>query len=282
MNPFLLQILAALLFAFTMVFDKRNLRVFKLNPSAYTFMVFIWLVIFSGLIASQTHEVDWSLMTQQGYYFGFVALILLAFLWNKLFYYYEQHERMEDFEVINLTVPAMTALIASAVYPEERNLITYLAVIVSLLALAFARLEKKHWQANKYSGLILVMILAMAVETVLRKFMLDVFDPATLYFYRVTLVTILLFIFYRPKELPKKLKPWLAAGLSSAFGTVAMIIMFYGYQDLGVVLTTLIFLINPVAVYWLDIIILRERLKTRNIVASIVILAAVTAVAIFS
>ncbi|MDO8471799.1 MAG: DMT family transporter [bacterium] len=282
MNPFLLQIIAALLFAVTMVLDKRNLRRYKLAPPDYTFMVFIWLVVFSGIVTTFTHHVDLVKLAEARYYYGFVVLVLLAFLWNKLYYYFELHERMEDFEVINLTVPAATAVMAGIVFPEERNIIAYLAVGVSLVTLAVVRLQKKNWQFNTYAWLILVMILAMAAETVMRKYMLAVFDPATLYFYRVTGVTILLYLFNRPKNLPTKWQPWLATGLASALGTAAMIMMFYGYAAIGVILTTMIFLLNPLAVYWLDSLILHERLKLKNMVASVVILAAITITAVLS
>lgn len=282
MNPFLLQVIAALLFAATMVLDKRNLRLYKLAPPDYTLMVFVWLVVFSGIVTTFTHHINLNLLAEARYYYGFVVLVLLAFLWNKLYYYFELHERLEDFEVINLTVPAATAVMAGIVFPDERNIVAYLAVGVSLITLAVVRLQKKHWQFNTYAWLIMVMILAMAAETVMRKYMLAVFDPATLYFYRVTGVTILLYLFNRPKNLPNRWQPWLAAGLASALGTAAMIMMFYGYAAIGVILTTMIFLLNPLAVYFLDSLILHERIQLKNIIASAVILAAITVTAVLS
>jgi len=126
------------------------------------------------------------------------------------------------------------------------------------------------------------MVVVMAAETVLRKVLLDVFDPATLYFFRVLFVWFLLYLFYRPCRLPRDLKVWGHTAISNIFGVTAMIIMFYGYIEIGVILTTMVFLLNPILVYILDSFVLKEKIRMKNIYASLVILAAITLVAILS
>jgi len=281
-NPFLLQIIATILFAFALVKDKSNIERFKIHPREYTFVVFTWLTFFAFIAMLFTRQVDWLKLAQPQYYFGLILLIVLAFGWNKLFYYFEDREQMQDFEVVNLTVPAMTALLGGIVYPEERSLLTFVAVVVSFGALMAARAKKHHFKVNRYTGTLLFMVFVMAAETVLRKFMLDVFDPATLYFVRVLFVWALLYIFYRPRKLTTDWQVWGHAAISNIFGVTAMIIMFYGYQEIGVILTTMVFLLNPILVYLLSARYLQERIRMKNIYASLVILAAIILVAILN
>lgn len=281
MNPFVVQLIASLFFAIAMVKDKSNLRRFKIEPRDYTFMIFVGLTFFAGIVTLFTLHIDVYKLAEPKYYFGLIALIFLAFLWNKLFYYFENKEQLQDFEVMNLVVPAVTAAFAGLIFIEERSTLVTLAVLVSLATLYASQLSHHHVKFNAYSKLILVMIFAMAAESILRKELLVVFDPASLYFVRTLLVTVLLYMFYRPNKIAYSLQVWGHSLVSSSLGAVAMIMMFYGYRDLGIVLTTLVFVSSPLMVYFLDATVLGERIKSRNIIASVIILTAITIAAIY-
>jgi len=281
MNPFVLQFLAALLFAMAMVKDKQNLRRFKLPPADYTFMVFVWLVVVAAVVTPFTFNVSLAALAEPRYYGALIALILLAYLWNKLFYYFEKAEQLQDFEVMNLVVPAVTALFGGILFVDERNELAFLALMLSLLALYASRLKKRHWQFSAYSWLVLIMIFSMAAESVLRKYVLEIADPASLYLVRTLMVTIMLYLFYRPAKLNYSWKAWGNALVSSIIGGAAMILMFAGYQQIGIVLTTLVFVTSPMMVYFLDAAVLREKIATRNIVASGIILIAIVLAAVY-
>lgn len=274
MSDVLLQVVGALLFGAAMVWDKYNLRRYSFTPPTYTAMMFVCLSVFSGVVALFTFDVQFE---QVGLYQWvlFVAVVLLAFLWNKLYYYFQKREELQDFEVMNLVVPAATALLAGIIYIEERNTVTFMAVAVSLLTLFAVRLDVHHTRFNAYSRLVVVMIFAMAGEAVLRKTLLYIVDPATLYFFRTVVVTALLLLFYRSEALPRRFDQWRAVVGPAILGGSGMIIMFYGYTHIGLVMTTLVFALSPLIVYFLDSLILRERIQSKNIIAAVVIVVAI-------
>lgn len=280
MQDVLIQVVGAFLFALAMVWDKLNLRRYKFAPETYTSMMFICLTLFAGVVSLFTFNVRWE-RVGAGQWLAFAGVVGLAFVWNKLYYYFQKREELQDFEVMNLVVPAVTALMAELVFPEERHLITILAVAVALLTLFVTRLEVHHTKFNAYSKLIIVMIFAMAAEAVLRKVVLEVVDPATLYFFRTLGVTALLALFYRPKSLPTSSEQWRAAAGPAIIGGSAMILMFYGYSHIGLVMTTLVFALSPMIVYYLDRLVLRERIHPKNIIATVVILGAIMVAGIY-
>lgn len=280
MRAIVLQVVGAFLFGAAMVWDKYNLRRFKFAPSTYTSMVFLCLTLFSGVVAAFTFDVRWGAV-HAVHWIAFVAVVVLAFTWNKLYYFFQKREELQDFEVMNLVVPAATALLAGVFYVEERSAVVLAAVCVALLALFLTRLDVHHTRFNGYSRLIIVMIFAMAAEAVMRKEVLHVVDPATLYFVRTTLVTLLLFIFYRPTAMPRAWRQWGAALGSAMLGGSGLIIMFYGYTQIGLVMTTLVFALSPVIVYYLDVLVLRERIHPKNIIATAVIVAAIVLATIY-
>ena len=55
------------------------------------------------------------------------------------------------------------------------------------------------------------------------------------------------------------------------------VILYYGYQTLGVVFTTIIFILAPVLIYIFAAIFLKEKITKRQIISSFVIVACVVA-----
>lgn len=280
MSDVLIQVVGAFLFALAMVWDKYNLRKYQFAPETYTSMMFICLTAFAGVVSAVTFNVQWGAVGV-GRWVAFAGVVGLAFLWNKLYYYFQKREELQDFEVMNLVVPAVTALLAGLVFSEERQVITLAAVSVALFTLFIARIEMHHTKFNAYSKLIIVMIMAMAAEAVLRKVVLEVMDPATLYFLRTLLVTGLLLIFYRPASLPRSVAKWGAALGPAVIGGSAMILMFYGYSHIGLVMTTLVFALSPMIVYYLDALVLHERIHPKNIYATVIIIAAIVVAGVY-
>jgi|GEM_PF-4536889 len=280
MSDVLIQVVGAFFFALAMVWDKYNLRKYQFAPKTYTSMMFICLTVFAGIVSLFTFDVRLQ-SVNAGVWMAFIGVVLFAFLWNKLYYYFQKREELQDFEVMNLVVPAVTALLAGLVFAEERHVITLVAVGVALITLFITRVETHHTKFNAYSKLIVVMILAMAAEAVLRKVALTLMDPATLYFLRTLCVTILLWLFYRPDSLPRSPDQWRAAAGPAIIGGSAMILMFYGYTQIGLVMTTLVFALSPMMVYYLDALVLRERIHPKNIYATVVIVASIVVAGIY-
>jgi drug/metabolite transporter (DMT)-like permease len=82
--------------------------------------------------------------------------------------------------------------------------------------------------------------------------------------------------YYRPRFRQISAPHWGIIILSGAIGALLMVTRFYAFESLGIIHTTIIAVLAPIIVFLASWEILHERIKTRVLFASIVILIAVT------
>jgi len=63
---------------------------------------------------------------------------------------------------------------------------------------------------------------------------------------------------------------------------VYRVIMYYGYQTIGIVFTTMLLILAPIVIYIFAAIFLKEKIKLRQIIASIIIVACVVSAIIIN
>ena len=98
-----------------------------------------------------------------------------------------------------------------------------------------------------------------AIENNLVKSLLDYYSPVAMYSIRVGLVTLILFLLIRPqisKVTTKEIKHLTLVGF---LWVVIMIFVYYGYQTVGIVYTTLILMLAPVLIVMGSFIFLKEK-----------------------
>jgi drug/metabolite transporter (DMT)-like permease len=124
------------------------------------------------------------------------------------------------------------------------------------------------------------------LEAVLVKELLFLYSPLALYMVRTLGIFIVLFIWYLFLAPYIKGEPrltfsnWQAKNYKLCFviallAVLQMVFTYYGYKHFGVVFTTIVLTLGPILTYIADVIILKERLKKRIVLAAIVILACV-------
>jgi drug/metabolite transporter (DMT)-like permease len=171
--------------------------------------------------------------------------------------------------------PLLTILLASIFLANERNFAVVVAAIIAGVALIVSRINHEHLEFNNASiGLIFAVVL-MSVELILIDLLLPVLSPVALYAVRTGLIAIFFFIYYRPRLRAIADHHYGLIAATSALGVAQMVSKFYGFQEFGVVYTSLILVLAPVIVYIVSTFWLHERLKPRTLACSIVILACV-------
>jgi drug/metabolite transporter (DMT)-like permease len=209
---------------------------------------------------------------------GILALVVFfAVLANKFAYYALEWEKVSELEPIKLMQPFFIILFAFVIYSAERQIKigVLIAATIAALALIFSHIKKHHFRFNKYLVAGMLGSLFFALELVISRSILEYYNPLTFYFVRSSFVAIFAWTVLKPdlSKIPKK--SWWHIIIIGCIWVVYRVLIYFGYTTYGVIFTTLLFILAPVFVYILASIYLKEKLTWRNIIATIIIVAAV-------
>lgn len=205
----------------------------------------------------------------------FIGMILAAVIWNVFYYRGVQAEKVHDFELIMMSQPLFTILLASMFLKNEQNWHLLLAAVVASFALILANIKKEHFVFSTATiGLVLAVIL-MSVELILIDLLLNVLSPVILYAMRTGLISIFFLLYYRPhlKLVSRENLWWIF--LTAALGTFQMIAKFYGFAEFGVIYTSLILILAPTLTYIISTLFLHEKLKIQQVAYGLVIVGCI-------
>lgn len=207
----------------------------------------------------------------------FSAMVVLAFGFNSLYFYSLSKADVCDVEQIDMTRPLFTVLLAAAIFPSERNGIAIILTVIAASALIFSRLEKHHLKPSKTTLAMFGYVFLVAIETQIVKVLLEVFNPISFYLLRVGLLSILFYFFLKPNVKELKKKEIGQFFLMSFVIAIEFLSRFFAIQTIGIVKTSLLFLLAPVIVLIFSKIFLKEKLTLKKIIADAIIVSCVAA-----
>lgn len=264
-------VIASLGYAGGVVADKFVLSKYKVPVMRFLPLQFIWLAIITGIFLSRWGGLDVSKVLHWQYILLFVLMILTAVCWNVLYSQGIQKEDLHEFELIMLLSPLMTIVFATIFLPAERNWGIFIPGLIATGALLATRFRSHHVRIGRVAWRTMVAMILMSFESILIKELLGAFSPVTLYFIRTTVIAIIFLIMFRPKLLLMHRNAFALAILSAMFGVVQMVLKFYGFQNLGVIETTMILVLGPFLVYVASSAFFKERLYKRDVFAAMVV-----------
>lgn len=234
----------------------------------------MFLALLTGVLVPYLGNVSIDFF-QLKYILFFIAMLVVAITWNFFYYKGAQKEKVQEFELIIMFQPLMTILLAAIFVERNVNVHLFIASILASIALILAHLKKMHFQLSEYSWGLIIASFFISVEIIFQKILLEVFSPASLYFWRTAIIFIFFYIYYRPHlKQVSNTNVWLIF-LTSALGVGQMITKFYGFDKYGVIYTSLILILSPILVYMLSTILLHEKLKARMVISLLVILGCI-------
>lgn len=251
------------------ILTRRQVALHIYIPALFLFL-FLWTAIlfpFLGDISSKIFEPYYLII--------FVLMLVSAVIWNIFYYRGVQAEKVHEFELIVMFQPLLTILLATIFLKGEQNLHLEIAAFVAAIFLIIAHIKKRHFEFSPNSAGLFLAVVLMSIELIFIKILLDVLSPVALYSLRTGIIFIFFILYYRPhlgKVANQNLLLILATGL---LGTIQMVAKFYGFEQFGVVYTSLILILSPILVYIVSTIFLHERLKLRTVVSAIVILGCI-------
>ncbi|MEK7170747.1 MAG: DMT family transporter [Patescibacteria group bacterium] len=244
------------------------LRIFI--PVVFTFL-FAFTIIFTPLFGFA----DWQTALLPNNLFLTLLMIVIAISWNVLTYQSLQRESVHQHEVILMTGPIVTILLAALFFQEEFNLTIFALGLIASLAMLIARTERHHFKISKIAYNLFLAVVLMSIENIIIRELLYSYSPISLYAIRTFFLAGFFWLYYRPKLSEVRGSPLWLLGASGAVGAVSMIARFYAFGSFGVIFTTLISTLAPIIVFVGSWEILHERIRLRVIVASLVILVCV-------
>lgn len=268
-------LIAALAFTANVLLDKYILSKRRVHLKNYIPVLFAFLFFFSLLTLPWLGGYNEILAANRTYIFYMVLMVLLAIIWNIFYYQGIQKEKMVEFQLIVTLAPLTTIFLATFFFPEEFSLPVFIAAAIGGLALLLSHLKKHHFEFDKYAIHLVLAVILMAMEVMVQRELLLVYSPATLYAIRTGIMVLFFTIYYRPQIHEIADYDFRFVVASAALGTLFSIARFTGFQQVGVTFTTLLLLITPVLVAWIDAKMYNSRVQRRTIIAFIVIVACV-------
>jgi len=213
----------------------------------------------------------------------FFAVVIIAIFANLFTFYALKREDITELEPIRLMHPLFVILITLVfsffipLYEAERNYSILALALVASIALVLPHFKKNHFNFNKYliSGTIGSFLFAL--EMVLTRAVLEYYSVLTYYFLRCLFIFIIAAIVLHPKITSIQNKTKFMIFLIGILAVIYRFTVYYGYLTLGIVFTTIIFLLAPVLIYIFAAIFLKEKLRWKNIVSAAIIITCVAA-----
>lgn len=251
--------------------DKYNFLRNKVSPQQYNVGTFLFLTLFSA-VSLVWFWGDNNLVVAGWWWL--TAVIIVATAWNIGYARALSRENLEEFESFILFTPLLTTILAW-VFLGEQNEKVFIASIIASIAFIFAHLKKNHLVLHKQQKYLAGVVLLMSLEYILNKQALLYFSPALLYTLRTLVVFLVFTTIYRRSVKTIPHKSWILFAFSGAMGALYKIAQFAGFNNYGVIYTTLVLMLAPFVILLFDKVWLKEKLHWRQIASIVVIIGAI-------
>ncbi len=274
-------LISALGNAFEVILSKRVLDHYKMPARAFFTLgsTLIFFVMCTLLFVTKGVSIG---TLSIYHYLLFGGVIIVGFFYNYLYYYALKRGALCDVEPLAMMYPLVTMLIAIVFYPDERNLYIVIPALVAATTLIASRIRPHHLKMKKATTAMLGFVILIAIEANLLKPLLEVVSPMLLYTARIgTLATLFLFVSKPSLEKVKEEAIWQTA-IVSLVVAVELSAYYYAIKTLGVVETSLILLLAPVAILFSSKYLFKEKLTLKKSLSSAVILACIAVAILIS
>lgn len=270
-----IPVIATIFNALSLTIDKVVLAKKRMPVGLFLSLGFLFIFFVTALLTPHFGAIDYSLVFQLRYVVLFITMIVLAITWNYLAAVSVQKEKLHEHEMIVMLTPVITIILASIYSPTRVDSKVLIAAVLAGVFLLFAKMEKGHFDFNKYSINLLVAVFLMAAESLIITELLAVYSPVSLYAFRTGFIFIFYALIFRPHFHLASRDNFKLVAFSSILGAVYMILKFYAYKDFGLVRTTLFLIASPILVYFICAKYFKEKINWKTVISSVVILGCI-------
>lgn len=249
--------------------ERVNYKSFLVLNVFFIFIVCAVAFLFGGDVSKD--------FFQPVYIIALAGIVTIAYFANRLFYYALSGDNVCNVEPISMLSPVVAVILAALIYPDERNWQILVIAMIAGLALAISRIEKHHFKVSKYTLAMLFSIFLFAIDSIIAKYLLEVLSPIAFYTLRIGLLSLLFIITIRPNLKVFGKKRTTSIFLISVLTAVEVLAYYFAIDSIGIVKTSLIFLLGPVLVLFSSRFYLKEKIKLKAAIADFIILLCVAA-----
>ncbi len=257
------------------LYSKFALRTKTLKVSTFVTLSYIWQCLFLLPAVPFLLNLD-DIFFTPFYLFCFFAMTITAVIFSLMYYEGIKHEKFERLMPSFQVTVLFTVLGAFIFFPDERNILHVIFALIAGLAVLSIYIEKHHFVFNKYSAIIFGAAILWSIHNLLVKQLLVVMSPFTFVFLRSLaggIIYLLIFGIRRDEIRDKRIAPLL---IYVFLNLGDWLIRTWSIQSIGLVLTTLLLTLVPIMTMWGGHIFLKEKVHMKNIVATFVIIGAIT------
>ncbi|MGM5484415.1 MAG: EamA family transporter [Nanobdellota archaeon] len=206
-----------------------------------------------------------------------LVIIATAILADLFFYHGLEHTKVEKVEPLFLSNWVFTVILAVIVYPSERDILKVALALIAAITILVVNLRKHHLRLDRYSVYILIAAVILGIHNNILKTLLEHYNPFTLYLLIMVGGSLIMpFLFkLKLKEFKRKGTPLVV--LATVFTIARWLFLYWSYQVIGVVSTSLIMTAAPIVEVWGSSIFLKERLHKKYVIGTIIIALCIAA-----
>ncbi len=257
--------------------SQKNMSGLILMKLQMLFVAVIMLVPVFVWGSFKTDIISWK------YVLLFGALVVVGVIQNILFFSTLRKKNLCEIEPITILVTPTTIVLAMLLFPDERNLFLLAVSAVATIALIVSRFDKGKLDFDKYSWRLVAFDIVYAIEAILIKYLLGVTNAVSLYGMRTAFIAVILFLVFTNIKVDKvKTKDAGKILFNSMVTCAENIARLIAISTIGIVNSSLIFLLSPVIVIILSRTFLKEKITVKRGIGDIVILVCVVTVVVFS
>jgi drug/metabolite transporter (DMT)-like permease len=244
-------------------------RTIMVYQMAFIFLLTVLPAIFFGKSYINIFQIE-PLLTLAG-------IVVCAIIFNNLYFIAIDGGQLCNIEPIAILSLPLSALLGSIFYPKQSSLLLIVLTTISLVVLLMTRIEKHHLKPNKYTAAMAGFVVFISIEAVLLQNMLRYLNPVLLYSVRTFLLATIFLVLFRPKKTNIEGNTILHFFLISLVVVVEYFARYFAYQQIGIVRSSLIFLLGPVLILIFSIIFLKEKVTAKRAIGDIIVVACVLA-----
>lgn len=271
--------IAALLNPLGVIGSKTAMKKLKINYAAFASMEMAFIFFLGIAPFVLWGEVADAFFTPK-YLLYFLGIVFFGFLHNFFYFLSLSKDDLCNVEPIAMLEPLVSVVLAAIIFQSERNWPVLVLAVVASLALVLSRLHKNRIKLSKYALTMLGFVICFAAEGIFIKLTLPAINPVALYVLRVGVITALLLGYFRPN-----LKVFGEKRVLSLFAIAVVVLLeffsrYAAIDKLGIVESSLIFLLGPVLVLLGSRFYLKEKYTPATIVANVIIVTCVALIPI--
>ncbi|MEK7548590.1 MAG: DMT family transporter [Patescibacteria group bacterium] len=275
MSALLAPLISALASAGGLLVDKIILSREQLALKVFLPLLFVALFLITLVLAPFFGAVDYDIARLPNNLFLLLLMVVIAIAWNIFFYQSIQKEKVHQHELIMMTQPLVTVMLAAVFFPEELNWLVFALALVASVALIIAKTERAHLKIDRAAYNLFLAVILISVESVIIRELLYTYSPVALYAVRTGFIALFFWAYYHPKWRRVSTVHYRLVALSALIGVVQMVSRFYAFQEIGIIYTVLVTVMAPVIIFLASWEILHERIRPRVVAGSLVILVCV-------